>query len=173
MLAHVQQVRAVLKRRTGCVRRSSKFISKLPARLFVLGALCAIGGTGANAQNLDQGKSAIQLFNESCAACHRGAAGLARGRSRTALFQFLQEHYSSSSTTAAELAAYLASVDRPQGGRSRPAAVNPAPPVPQAQQPAPRTHGPRSVHTRQRHPSDRIQTEKPPTGPAAGGRSFP
>jgi hypothetical protein len=149
-----------------------KFMAKLPVRLFALGALVALGAAAANAQNLDQGKSAIQLFNDSCTACHRGAVGLARGRSRTALFQFLQEHYSSSSTTAAELASYLASVDRPQGGgRARPVVGSPAQP---AAPPAPRAHvhGPRS-HTRQHHTPDRIQTEKPPAGPAAGGRSFP
>jgi hypothetical protein len=146
---------------------------KLRRSLLALGALCALGGAAAQAQNLDQGKSAVQLFNNSCTACHRGAAGLARGRSRTALFQFLQEHYSSGSTTAAELASYLASVDRPQGGRARPAEGNPARPV--AANPAPpvsRAHGPRS-RTRQRHPANRIQTDKPPTSPAAGGRSFP
>jgi hypothetical protein len=151
--------------------------------LLTLGALYALGTAAANAQNLDQGKSAVQLFNDSCTACHRGAAGLARGRSRTALYQFLQEHYSSGSTTAAELASYLASVDRPQGGRARPVeavparpvARNPAPPAPRTQQPAPRTHAPHGPRprTHQHHPADRIQTEKPPTGPAAGGRSFP
>jgi hypothetical protein len=147
--------------------------------LLALGALYALGTVGANAQNLDQGKSAVQLFNDSCTACHRGAAGLARGRSRTALFQFLQEHYSSGSTTAAELASYLASVDRPQGGRARPAeagAVRPVagnPPPPAARPPGARSPGPRPVRTHQRHSPHRIQTEKPPTGPAAGGRSFP
>jgi hypothetical protein len=148
---------------------------KLRRALLTLGALYALGTAAANAQNLDQGKSAVQLFNDSCTACHSNAAGLARGRSRTALFQFLQEHYSSGSTTAAELASYLASVDRPQGGRARPAAANPAPPVPPIQQPAPRTHAPHGPRprTHQHHPADRIQTEKPPTGPAAAGRSFP
>jgi hypothetical protein len=149
---------------------------KLRRALLTLGALWALGGAAANAQNLDQGKSAVQLFNDSCTACHQSAPGLARGRSRTALFQFLQEHYSSGSTTAAELASYLASVDRPQGGRSRPVAREAAP-RPDAQnppQPAPRAHvhGPR-IHTRQRHAPDRIETQKPPAGPAAGGRSFP
>jgi hypothetical protein len=149
---------------------------KLWRSLLALGALYALGTAGVNAQNLDQGKSAVQLFNDSCTACHRGAAGLARGRSRTALFQFLQEHYSSGSTTAAALASYLASVDRPQGGGrarpvepgpARPVAGNPPPPAPRAH-----VHGPR-IHTHQRHAPDRIQTQKPPTGAAAGGRSFP
>jgi hypothetical protein len=147
---------------------------KLRRALLTLGALWALGGAAANAQNLDQGKSAVQLFNDSCTACHRGAAGLARGRSRTALYQFLQEHYSSSSTTAAELASYLASVDRPQGGRARPAEVGPARPVAgNPPPPAARPPGPRPVRTHQRHSPHRIQTEKPPTGPAAAGRSFP
>jgi hypothetical protein len=156
------------------VRRLPKSMSQLRGGLFTLGALCVLGSAAANAQNLDQGKSAVQLFNDSCTACHRGAAGLARGRSRTALFQFLQEHYSSGSTTAAELASYLASVDRPQGGRARPAEAAPARPVAgNPPPPAARPPGPRPVRTHQRHSPHRIQTEKPPTGPAAAGRSFP
>jgi hypothetical protein len=147
---------------------------QLRRALLTLSALCAFGTAAANAQNLDQGKSAVQLFNDSCTACHRGAAGLARGRSRTALYQFLQEHYSSGSTTAAELASYLASVDRPQGGRARPAEAGPARPVAgNPPPPAARPPGARSVRTHQRHSPHRIQTEKPPTGPAAAGRSFP
>jgi len=87
--------------------------------LFVLAAVYTLAGSAAYAQNLDQGKSATRLFADSCATCHRSAPALAKGRSRSQLFQFLQEHYASSSNTAAELATYLASVDSRRGRRPR------------------------------------------------------
>jgi mono/diheme cytochrome c family protein len=87
--------------------------------LLVLGAVYALAGAAAHAQNLDQGKSATRLFADSCATCHRSAPALAKGRSRSQLFQFLQEHYATSSNTAAELASYLASVDTRRGRRPR------------------------------------------------------
>jgi hypothetical protein len=145
MLAFVRYVRGgFLRAKDDCVQLSPKFMSRPGLRrcLLVLGALYALGGVAAHAQNLDQGKSATRLFADGCATCHRGAGGLARGRSRAALFQFLQQHYSSSSATAAELADYLASVDRPQGGRSRAAARNPSRPAPRKRRPPTRPPAP-------------------------------
>jgi hypothetical protein len=115
------------------VQLSQKFMPqpKLRHSLLVLGAVCALAGSAAHAQNLDQGKSATHLFADSCATCHRSAPGLARGRSRAALFQFLQQHYATSSNTAAELASYLAAVDIKRSGRSRTnAGKPPRPPKP-------------------------------------------
>jgi hypothetical protein len=115
------------------VQLSQKFMPqpKLRRSLLVLGAVCALAGSAAHAQNLDQGKSATHLFADSCATCHRSAPGLARGRSRAALFQFLQQHYATSSNTAAELASYLAAVDIKRSGRSRTnAGKPPRPPKP-------------------------------------------
>ena len=104
----------------------------------VLGAVYALIGSAAHAQNLDQGKSAKRLFADSCATCHRSAPGLARGRSRSQLFQFLQEHYATSSNTAAELASYLASVDTKRSGRARANAGKPPRPAPtRSPKPAP------------------------------------
>jgi len=102
---------------------------KLRRGLFVLGAIYALTGAAAHAQNLDQGKSAVQLFADSCATCHRGARGLAKGRFRPALFLFLKDHYASNSSTAWELASYLAAVDTPQSDRSRAAAAKPSRPA--------------------------------------------
>jgi mono/diheme cytochrome c family protein len=112
------------------VQLSQKFMSqpKLRRHLLVLGAVYALAGSAVHAQNLDQGKSATRLFADSCATCHRSAPGLAKGRSRAQLFQFLQEHYATSSNTAAELASYLASVDTRRSGRSRANAGKPATP---------------------------------------------
>ena len=92
-------------------------------------ALGAIGfhvliSTDALAQNLDEGKSAVRLFADSCVTCHRSPRGLAKGRYRVTLFMFLQDHYASNSRAAWELTSYLASVDAPQRGRSRTATAN-------------------------------------------------
>jgi mono/diheme cytochrome c family protein len=113
------------------VRLSHTFMRqpKLRRCLFVLGAVYVLAGSAAHAQNLDQGKSATHLFADSCATCHRSAPGLARGRSRSQLFQFLREHYATSSNTAAELASYLASVDTRRSGRSRGTAGKPPRPA--------------------------------------------
>ena len=92
--------------------------------------------TGAQAQNLDQGKTAPRLFADSCSACHRSPRGLAKGRYRFTLMMFLKEHYSTSSDTASELADYLASVDVPQGGPPRAGTGKPRKPRPPAQAPA-------------------------------------
>jgi cytochrome c len=120
---------AVFKQqRTIALQLSSKFTSqpKLRHHLLVLGVIYALIGAAANAQNLDQGKSAMLLFADSCATCHRSARGLAKGRFRPTLFLFLQEHYATNSSTAWDLASYLASVDSPRSGRSQPAARKPS-----------------------------------------------
>jgi len=72
----------------------------------------------AQAQNLDQDKSAAKLFAASCADCHRSARGLAKGRFSITLWYYLQQHYTSSSATARALTAYLQSVDTPPRSKS-------------------------------------------------------
>ena len=83
--------------------------------------MAALGGPAA-AQNIDQGKPAPKLFAESCAACHRSARGLAKGRFRLTLYLFLQQHYASNSSAAWALTSYLESVDAPKHGGPRVAA---------------------------------------------------
>jgi hypothetical protein len=114
------------------VQHSSKFRSPPGLRRgwLVLGAMVALIGplldtTAAQAQNIDQGKTAPRLFADTCSACHRSPRGLAKGRYRLTLMMFLKEHYSTSSNTASELADYLASVDVPQGGPPRTGAKKP------------------------------------------------
>jgi hypothetical protein len=115
---------------------------KLRGYLLALGTAVALTGpllatTAAQAQNLDQGKTAPRLFADTCSACHRSPRGLAHGRYRLTLMMFLKEHYSTSSNTASELADYLASVDVPQGGPPRTGAGKPPrKPRPPAQAPA-------------------------------------
>jgi mono/diheme cytochrome c family protein len=87
--------------------------------------MAALGGP-AVAQNIDQGKPAPKLFAESCAACHRSARGLAKGRFRLTLYLFLQQHYASNSSAAWALTSYLESVDDARRGGPGVAAKPPA-----------------------------------------------
>jgi cytochrome c553 len=78
----------------------------------LIGLLAAFAPTMAQAQtNLDQGKSASQIFAAACAECHKSPQALAKGRSVSALTDFLGEHYTTNAQQAAALAAYV------KGGR--------------------------------------------------------
>jgi mono/diheme cytochrome c family protein len=85
--------------------------------LLIVAAIVALSGPAAVAQNLDQNKPASKLFADSCAACHRSARGLAKGRFRLTLYMFLQDHYASNSSSAWALTNYLDSLD---GGKRGP-----------------------------------------------------
>jgi hypothetical protein len=102
-------------------------LQKLWRSLLVLGAISVLIGGPADAQNLDQGKSAARLFADGCATCHHSARGLAKGRFSLTLLLFLQKHYASNSSSAWALTSYLESVDGAQRGRSRAAAAKPSP----------------------------------------------
>ena len=110
------------------VQVASKLMSlQKPRRgLLVLGAIWALTGGAAHAQNLDQGKSAVRLFADGCSSCHRGARGLAKGRFRLTLFLFLQDHYATNSSSAWALTSYLESLDGGPRGRPRNAAATPS-----------------------------------------------
>jgi hypothetical protein len=90
----------------------------------IIGLVVLLCPVLAKAQtNLDQGKSASQIFANACVECHKEPRGLAKGRSASALTEFLREHYTTNGQQAAALAAYVL------GGRS----VETAPPPPAAQ----------------------------------------
>jgi mono/diheme cytochrome c family protein len=94
------------------MKRSSHFQPLANLRgLLLLGALCLVSGAPVSAQNLDEGKSAPQLYAATCAACHKNPSALAKGRFRATLLPFLQDHYTTSTSEAWALASYLASVD--------------------------------------------------------------
>jgi mono/diheme cytochrome c family protein len=84
----------------------------------IFGVIAVLPGSATGAENIDQGKSAPRLFADSCATCHRSPRGLAKGRFSLTLYSFLQQHYSTSSTSAWALTSYLESVD---GGQRAPA----------------------------------------------------
>src|SRR5579864_6916278 len=104
------------------------------ARIFATVTLLisCLGGpaTWAQAQNLEAGKSASQLFTGTCNACHKSPRGLLKTVSPGALSGFLREHYTTSGDMASQLATYLISngagdkskqgADRPgQGGKEQ------------------------------------------------------
>jgi hypothetical protein len=101
---------------------------KLRFSLLAVGFISVLIGGTAQAQNLDQGKSPAKLFADSCATCHHNARGLAKGRFRLTLFLFLQDHYSSNSSSAWALASYLESIESPRRAKSR--ATSGKPPSP-------------------------------------------
>lgn len=73
-----------------------------------IGLLALLVPALAHAQtNLDQGKSAAQIFASDCAECHKAAHGLANGKNSATLSEFLREHYTTSRDQAAALAAYV------------------------------------------------------------------
>jgi hypothetical protein len=75
-----------------------------------MAALC-IAGVASAQENLDQGKSAAQLFAANCAICHKSPQGLAKAGGILGLDSFLREHYTASKESAGALAAYLKSMD--------------------------------------------------------------
>jgi hypothetical protein len=123
-----QHVERGLKDNSGGMQLASERtpLRKLWFRLLALGAISALTGSAAHAQNLDQGKSATKLFADSCTTCHHSARGLAKDRFRLTLFLFLQEHYASNSSSAWALSSYLETVDGAQPGQSRDAAAKPS-----------------------------------------------
>jgi hypothetical protein len=75
-----------------------------------IGLLAALVPAMARAQtNIDQGKSASQLFGNSCAECHKAPHTLAKGKSATAVAEFLSQHYTTGRDQAAALAIYVVS----------------------------------------------------------------
>ena len=92
-----------------------------------IGFLALLAPATAHAQtNIDQGKSASQLFANACAECHKAPHTLAKGKSATTVAEFLREHYTTGRDQAAALAVYVVSgrdtVAAPVPGR-KPAAA--------------------------------------------------
>ena len=94
----------------------------------IIGLVALLCPVVAKAQtNLDQGKTPSQIFANACVECHKEPRGLAKGRSASALTDFLREHYTTNGQQAASLAAYVL------GGRS----ADTPPPAAQGRGPKP------------------------------------
>ena len=97
-----------------------------------IGVLALMAPAIAHAQtNIDQGKSASQLFANACAECHKAPHTLAKGKSAATVAEFLREHYTTGRDQAAALAAYVVSgrdtVAAPAPGRKPAAAAGQRP----------------------------------------------
>jgi hypothetical protein len=70
--------------------------------------MALLAASSADAQgNLDQGKTAAQLFASDCATCHKSPQSVTSTKWLFGLESFLREHYTSSRESAAVLTAYL------------------------------------------------------------------
>jgi len=67
----------------------------------------AIAGSAEAQGDLDQGKTAAQLFASACATCHKSPQSVSKTKWFLGLESFLREHYTSGSESAAILAVYL------------------------------------------------------------------
>lgn len=144
----------------------------------LIGLLAALAPALAHAQtNLDQGKSASQIFASVCSECHKAPHGLASGKSVATVTDFLHEHYTTSREQAAALAAYVLGGRggepigaAAQGRGQKPAAEHaasteePKPTKQQARQPAKPEEG-KPANAKPRHPGQ----EEPPKDEASRG----
>jgi hypothetical protein len=127
-----------------------------------IGLVAALAPAMAHAQtNLDQGKSASQIFAAACAECHKAPRSLANGRNSSALTDFLREHYTTSREQAAALAAYVLGGRgaepvgaTPQGRGQKPAAERV-----EREAPAPDEPKPSKRQGRQAKPDEGARTE--------------
>jgi hypothetical protein len=114
------------------------------AAVLVTGLVTGLVTPLAAQENLDQGKSAAQLFASDCAICHKSARGLASKLGR-GLQPFLRQHYTASRQTAAAVAGYLQSVDAKAAPRSTRRSSKPAgdgkPKLPEPKLPEPKPAG--------------------------------
>src|SRR5579864_3067995 len=77
-------------------------------RFLGFGFLALVSVSVAAAQgNLDQGKTAAQLYASACATCHKSPPSVSKTRWFFGLESFLREHYTSNSESAGILARYL------------------------------------------------------------------
>ena len=100
--------------------------ARIFAAVTLLASCLADPAAWAQAQNLEAGKSASQLFAGTCNACHKSSRGLLRKVPAGSLPGFLRQHYTTGGQMAAVLSAYLianGAADRrppPPDGQPRP-----------------------------------------------------
>jgi len=78
--------------------------------LLTLVSIGVLGLSRVQAEHLEAGKSAQQLFSSNCSSCHSNPRTLSRRMNSWALTSFLEEHYTASQTAAYELATYLTAI---------------------------------------------------------------
>ncbi len=86
----------------------------------VISSLALCVASSATAQiNLDQGKTAAQLYAADCASCHKSPQSVSNTKWFFGLESFLSQHYTSSRQSAAILAAYLKAQEKPRADSQR------------------------------------------------------
>ncbi|RTL52811.1 MAG: hypothetical protein EKK40_06565 [Bradyrhizobiaceae bacterium] len=105
----------------------------------------------AGAQNLEAGKTPSQIFSQTCSLCHKSSRGLLKTVPPGSLPGFLRQHYTTSTTMASMLSAYLLSngaTDTRLGGdnltkqgKEARTAPGPASPEPRHSEPKPTSVG--------------------------------
>jgi len=144
----------------------------------VVAAAAWIGVAPAWAQaNLDAGKSAAQIFADTCNACHRSPREI-----KATSAAFLRDHYTTGPRAAAAMAAYLASIgsDTRAVQQRRPPTLGagqaPSPGADQAKpagDQAAAAANDRNAAARPRRPSESIEAGNLPLAPAPGNAAEP
>lgn len=92
----------------GTLSQSLGAVTMLRDVRFAFGFLALVIAGSAKAQgDLDQGKTAAQLYASACATCHKSPQSISKTKWFFGLESFLRQHYTSSSESAAILAGYL------------------------------------------------------------------
>jgi hypothetical protein len=143
-------------------------------------AVAAVAGTNVGAAwgqaNLDAGKSAAQIFADTCNACHRSPREI-----KPTSAAFLREHYTTGPRAAAAMATYLASIgsDARAVQQRRPPTLGagqaPAPGADQAKPADGQAAPPGNGTLRARRPSESVEVGNLPTaaGQAGGAEGGP
>jgi hypothetical protein len=123
-------------------------------RFLLFVGLIALSARPVAAQTqLDEGKTAPQLFASVCSACHKSPRGLAKETNASTLASFLRAHYTTGREQAGVLAAYVL-----QAG-----------PAPEPRTPPPAASKPAEEPPRPPRPTGQAQTEPPANGDAKRG----
>jgi hypothetical protein len=128
-------------------------VSRCGASLAVGIFLLCHSGLAVAQENLDQGKTAAQLYASDCAICHKSPQGLSSAGGFFGLQSFLREHYTASRESAAAIAAYLRTVDR-------------GPPPDERRKARPRRSKPADAKSADKKPADKKPADKAQTKPA-------
>lgn len=76
-------------------------------------AALLFAGTAGAQENLDMGKTPVELYASDCAICHKSPRGLSKGGGIFGLEAYLRQHYTAGASSAHAIASYLKAVDRP------------------------------------------------------------
>src|SRR4051812_23344269 len=82
-----------------------------------------LAGSAAAQENLDQGKSAAQLYASDCAICHKSPGALNKAGGIFGMESFLRQHYTASRESAAAIANYLKGFGDAPAGPAKKAAT--------------------------------------------------